>query len=43
MSNVICLNCGTEHIIEQKDILKDDKGEYVYCSNCGATFDVNRD
>lgn len=41
MIYVECLNCGTLQYVKRTEIQKDDKGEYVTCYQCNATFDID--
>lgn len=42
IEKVICLNCGKEFFIDETNIQKDNLGEYVNCSSCNGTFDINK-
>lgn len=41
MIYVECLNCGALQYVKRTEIQEDDKGEYVTCYQCNATFDID--
>jgi len=38
--NVQCLNCGHEQEVKEKDIHKDELGQFILCNECESSFDV---
>lgn len=40
MNSEKCLNCGHDQEITEKNVYKDELGEFTVCEKCDSSFDL---